>query len=83
MRTDPTALKDADPAPWKGRKRPDPTPQESAVILAARRFTRLDDAVREHEGPRSGSRYEALVREWREAHTELLAAARVLPGDAA
>lgn len=80
---DPTHLQDAELAPWQAERKPDPTPEEQGLILAAKLFVRIDDEVQHHPGPRSGPKYEALVARWRSLHAQLLGAARNLPGDPA
>jgi protoporphyrinogen oxidase len=65
-------IQDAEATTWTKNKKPDPTPEELALVRAALAFASADKAVRKHSGARAGEEYDAKVTRWRDAYAQLL-----------
>jgi hypothetical protein len=77
-----SAIQDREQQPWTAERKPDPTPEQSAVGRAALAFAAADRALRRHtaEHGAAGPAYEERTAAWRRAYRSLMRTAAAYEG---
>ncbi|MDB5448402.1 MAG: hypothetical protein JWQ97_3719 [Phenylobacterium sp.] len=76
-----THLHDAEPAAWRGEKRPEPTPEQTKLFRACAALSAAQEAVRTHDGARSGPAWARKTEAFREAWDQFNAVFRAIKGE--